>query len=72
MSQCKASMELINKNKKENIPPQSSAPNYMSAILPYTLARQCERDRGNYYKQRTGPTGCTVVYGEEEESDEDL
>ena len=33
MAQCKASMELINKNKKENIPPQSSAPNYMSAIL---------------------------------------
>ena len=33
MVQCKASMELINKNKKENIPPQSSAPNYMSAIL---------------------------------------
>ena len=38
MAQCKASMELINKNKKENIPPQSSAPNYMSAILPYTIA----------------------------------
>ena len=52
MAQCKASMELINKNKKENIPPQSSASNYMSVTLPYTLARQRECDRGDYYKQK--------------------